>query len=144
MKATKIASLLMAVLMSCSSLSFAQYAPGEDPLVLSNQVTYNMMPLNNQRRSGDMDKSPEMPSWLRAKLSRYQAKAFAAENQDVATDADVITTEKTDGVRKTCIQEVGSNTQAANNAGNSGFNRYGPKPEAQVVVLRGDLVNICN
>jgi hypothetical protein len=43
-------------------------------------------------------------------------------------------------MQKTCVQEVGSNTLSGSAAGAS---RYGPNPAAQVVVLRGDLVNIC-
>ncbi len=144
MKAATTSNLLMAAVLTSCSLSHAQNAPGEDPLALSNQVSYNMMPLNNQRQSGNMDQSSEIPSWLRAKISRYQAKAFAAKTDDIATDADVTTTEITNGARKTCIQEVGTSTQAASIGSGQGFNRYGPKPDEQVVVLRGDLVNICN
>lgn len=144
MRVATIYTLLMAAVLTFSSPSFAQHAPGEDPLVLSNQVSYNLLPLNNQRQSGDMEQSSEIPSWLRAKISRYQAKAFAAENNDVATDSDVVTTHTTNGARKTCVQEVGTTSQAASSGSSQGFNRYGPKPDEQVVVLRGDLVNICN
>jgi len=74
-----------------------------------------------------------------AKLARFQAKAFAADTTGVLTDQNVVTTVAQDGLRKVCMQDIGSSASTVNGA----FNRYGPKPDAQVVVLRGDLVNIC-
>jgi hypothetical protein len=43
-------------------------------------------------------------------------------------------------MQKTCVQEVGSNTVASGTANTA---RYGTAAAPQVVVLRGDLVNIC-
>ena len=68
------------------------------------------------------------------------AKAFAANTDGVVTDERVTSTTIQDGARKICIQDIGSSVSNANNAP---FNRYGPKTDPQVVVLRGDLVNIC-
>jgi hypothetical protein len=75
-----------------------------------------------------------------AKLARYQAKAFATDTAGVLTDEDVITRTGREGVRKVCSQEIASNTTGSLG---STAQRYGPKPDAQIVVLRGDLVNIC-
>jgi hypothetical protein len=80
----------------------------------------------------------EIPAWLDAKLARFQAKAFSANTEGVLTDHQVTNTTLQDGLRKTCIQDIGSST-----ATNTASNRYGPRLEAQIVVLRGDLVNIC-
>ena len=52
----------------------------------------------------------------------------------------MVTTANAQGMQKTCVQEVGSNTVSANTTGSA---KYGPNQAPQVVVLRGDLVNIC-
>jgi hypothetical protein len=51
----------------------------------------------------------------------------------------VKTTTITDGFRKTCIQDVGSTIAAASNS----TGKFGALPQDQIVVLKGDLVNIC-
>ncbi len=120
-------------------LSAAQPVPGEDPVLLNQRIPSNMFPLNTAVQSVQPSNS-EIPAWIDAKLARFQAKAFAADTVGVLTDQNVITTTAQEGVRKVCTQDIGSNsTTTASGA----FNRYGPKPEAQIVVLRGDLVNIC-
>ena len=53
---------------------------------------------------------------------------------------DVVTTANAQGMQKTCVQEVGSNTVSG---AATGTGKYGPNQAPQVVVLRGDLVNIC-
>lgn len=116
----------------------AQSAPGEDPLVLTKKVSPSGLPLGNQPRSTGIDKPPELPSWMRAKVSRYTAKAYSANTAGIYTDADVVTTVTTNGFRRSCTQEIATQTA---NARTSGF---GPQAQDQVVVLRGDLVNICN
>lgn len=131
--------LLLAVSLLTGASAFAQYAPGEDPVVLNNKVTYQYLPLNNQRKSGDLDKSDGIPAWMQAKISRYTAKAYSAQTTGIKTEEDVINTVQSNGLSTTCVQEVGTSTASST----SGFNRYGPKPADQVVVLRGDLVNIC-
>jgi hypothetical protein len=115
----------------------AQLAPGEDPVVLQQRVSYNMLPLNNAQRSTVMSTSQEVPGWLQAKLARFQAKAFSADTTGIVTDEAVVTSTTNEGLRKVCTQEVGSNSIVPSSG------RYGPKNDPQVVVLRGDLVNIC-
>ena len=85
-----------------------------------------------------LDKRGAMPSWLRARIARYEARAFSDDTSGIATQNDVVTTANAQGMQKTCVQEVGSNTAAAGSAG-----KYGPNQAPQIVVLRGDLVNIC-
>ena len=61
-----------------------------------------------------------------------------ADDGTIYTDNDVINTTQTNGFKTTCVQEVGSISGDA-----ALGTRYGPGQRDQVVVLRGDLVNIC-
>lgn len=115
-------------------------APGEDPVVLTKKMTVQMQPTAAAAPSSGLDNGNSMPAWLRARIARYEAKAFSDDTTGVLTNNDAVTTASAQGMQKTCVQEVGSNTLSGSAAGAS---RYGPNPAAQVVVLRGDLVNIC-
>lgn len=117
-------------------------APGEDPIVLNGPVQYQLLPIGSRIQSGGMDGPTDIPAWMRARMTRYVAKAYSATADDgsLYTDNDVVTTVQTEGFQKTCVQEVGSNTVGA---GDSLGTRYGPQTGDQVVVLRGDLVNVC-
>lgn len=130
---------IQTMVMSIATSANAQLAPGEDPVVLRQKVTYNMLPLNNAMRSTVMSNSQEIPGWVQAKLARFQAKAFSADTTGIVTDESVETSTTQEGLRKVCTQEVGSNT----NTTGATSGRYGPQNDPQVVVLRGDLVNIC-
>lgn len=129
-----------AISLACAVDAFAQ-APGEDPVVLKNKLVVQMMPTGGATMSGNLDGSPSMPSWLRARIARFEAKAFSSDTTGLLTDNDVVTTAAAQGMKKTCVQEIGSSTVSSSSGG---FNRYGPQSAPQVVVLRGDLVNICN
>lgn len=122
-------------------------APGEDPVVLTKKLSVQMQPTGPAAASTGLDNGGTMPSWLRARIARYEAKAFSDDPGGVATQNDVVTTASAQGMQKTCVQEVGSNTVAAGASGNGATGgssgKYGQSPAAQVVVLRGDLVNIC-
>jgi hypothetical protein len=113
------------------------YTPGEDPIVLTGPVKYISLPGGAPPKSSQLDRNPEMPAWMKARMARYEAKAFSATADDgtILTDNDVVTTATVQGLRKTCVQEIG------NNSGTSNSNSLGNTP--QVVVLRGDLINIC-
>lgn len=130
---------IQAMAMYFTTYTYAQLAPGEDPVVLRQHVTYNMLPLNNAMRSTVMTNSQEIPGWVQAKLARFQAKAFSADTTGIITDESVVTSAANQGLRKVCTQEVGSSSSTGATSG-----RYGPQNDPQVVVLRGDLVNICN
>ena len=90
-------------------------------------------------RSGNIGAPAEIPSWQRAKIARYEAKAFSGNRGNILTEKDVVNTNTTDGFKTTCTQSIGSNTAPAGITTGNGF-----KPNDQIVVLRGDLVNICN
>lgn len=117
----------------------ADQAPGEDTITLNHRVSFNMLPLNTLSRSATNTNPQEIPAWLDAKLARYQAKAYSADTTGIVTEKDVTTTIATDGLRKTCTQDIASNVGASTTASN----RLGIKSDPQIVVMRGDLVNIC-
>ena len=134
--------LLAIALTNLLSAQIAHSAPGEDTIQLNGPVKYVAMPGAPRQQSAGMDGPTDIPAWMRARINRYVAKAFSATAEDgsIYTDNDVVTTVQTEGLRKTCVQEVGSNTVPA---GDSLGSRYGPQAQDQVVVLRGDLVNVC-
>lgn len=129
------------LLMLCCATPAQAQAPGEDPVVLSKKLVIQMLPVGNAAPSGSIDGATDMPASLRARIARYEAKAFSDDTKGVLTDNDVVATANAQGMKKTCVQEVGSNTLSSST---SNFNRYGPNQAPQIVVLRGDLVNICN
>ncbi|MCZ8093403.1 MAG: hypothetical protein O9331_07920 [Acidovorax sp.] len=115
-------------------------APGEDPVILTKKLTVQMQPTSAATPSSNLDGNTSMPAWLRARIARYEAKAFSEDTSGVLTNNDVVTTANAQGMQKTCVQEVGSNTVSSGSANTA---RYGTPAAPQVVVLRGDLVNIC-
>jgi hypothetical protein len=125
--------------LNLSGLAWAQ-APGEDPVILTKKLTVQMQPTSAATPSSSLDGNTSMPAWLRARIARYEAKAFSEDTSGVLTQNDVVTTANAQGMQKTCVQEVGSNTVSSGAANTS---RYGTTAAPQVVVLRGDLVNIC-
>lgn len=128
------ASLVVAVI-PASALS----APGEDPLILTKPVQHMELPLGNAAKSKGLETIEDMPTSIKAKVVRYEAKAFSGQHEGVYTDQDVTTKTDMQGLHKTCVQEIASNTAADASA----FNRYGPNNQAQMVVLRGELINVC-
>ena len=117
----------------------AQLAPGEDPVYLNQKVVVNMLPINNAMRSTPLQNSAGVPAWMDARIAKFQAKAYSIDTAGIYTDSDVKITTITDGVKKTCIQDVGSTIAAASNSAG----KFGAMPHDQIVVLKGDLVNIC-
>ncbi len=126
------------LLILASNPAAAQSAPGEDPVILTKRVSTLQLPDAGQAKSKPMD-NPEMPASLRAKVARFEAQANADSVSSFSTDKDVTRETSSDGFKKTCIQEVGSNTGSG---GGQGL-RPGQTNNQQIVVLRGDLVNIC-
>jgi hypothetical protein len=120
-------------------LANAQLAPGEDPVYLKEKVVVNMLPMNNTMRSTPLLNSSGIPAWMDARIARFEAKAYSIDTTGIFTDKDVKTTTIMDGMRKTCIQNVGSTIAAASNS----TGKFGALPQDQIVVLKGDLVNIC-
>ena len=118
---------------------FAQNAPGTDPVRIESKVILQGLPNGPAPRSGNIAPSADIPAWQRAKIARYEAKAFSGNRGDILTEKDVINTANSDGFKTTCTQSIGSTTAPAGITTGAGF-----KSNNQVVVLRGDLVNICN
>jgi len=113
----------------------AQNAPGEDPLVLNGRVEHLNMPWAKAAPSKGLDTMTDIPVGIQAKVTRYLAKSMSNNTEGIHTDADVITTNTAQGMRRTCTQEIASNTAT----GSNGVNTNAP----QIVVLRGDLINAC-
>jgi hypothetical protein len=144
-------NLLMQCLPACVlalgfiGTSFAQRAPGEDPLRLNDPVTHLSLPGAAAGKSTSLDGNTEMPAWLKAKVARFEAKAFSdsADDGTLLTDNDVTNTTTTQGVRRTCRQDVGSAQVGGTGRNATAGNTARTRANQQIVVLRGDLVNIC-
>lgn len=117
----------------------AQNIPGTDPVRIETKVVFQGLPNGPAPRSGNIGPPAEIPPWQRAKIARYEAKAFSGNRGNILTERDVVNTNTSDGFKTTCTQSIGSNTAPAGITTGAGF-----KPKDQIVVLRGDLVNICN
>lgn len=111
----------------------AQAAPGEDPVTISGRVTYLQLPTAAATRSTSIQYQQQMPDDAAAKISRYTAKAFSGNLGQIKTEKDVVQFVQTKGNQTTCYQSIGSTTGPNTGANNE-----------QIVVLRGDVINICN
>ena len=123
---------VFAVLATIAALP-VQAAPGEDPVVINGRVSYLQLPTAAATRSTSIQYQQHMPDDAAAKVSRYTAKAYSANLGQIKTEKDVVQTVQTKGTQTTCYQSIGS-TSGPTTAGNN----------EQVVVLRGDVINICN
>lgn len=141
MRMLTISRLALLTLISASTVAFSQAVPGEDPLLLSSPTHFQGIPLGGAPRSGDLKKNPDLKGSLKAKIARLEAKAFSATDDNILTDEDVISASATQGVRRVCRQDVGSTSTSG--IGNNPTTRAGRGSTEQIVVLRGDLVNIC-
>lgn len=115
----------------------AQNAPGEDPVILTKRIGLQMQLDGGAAKSKPLDNG-EMPASMRAKVARFEAKANSGAAPGIYTDADVTRETTNDGFQKTCVQTVGSTSTA----GGAGGRVIGGNNQ-QVVVLKGDLVNVC-
>ena len=118
--------------------SIAQTAPGMDTVTISKPVTYLQVPTARVAPSGTIHYDQTLPDNVAAKVARYTAKAYSSYDTNVKTDRDVVQSVKTNGLQTTCTQSVASVTAPA------GANGLTMNSQDQIVVLRGDLVNICN
>ena len=116
--------------------AWAQNAPGEDPVILTKRISVQMLPIGGARASTSLGSQTGMPAWMQAKVARFEAKANSDQASEMLTDSDVTRSAGSDGFKKTCIQEVGSNTVQTPG-------KFGLSNTQQIVVLKGDLVNIC-
>ena len=145
MKPRHIQIPLLAAALLLGPTAWAQRAPGTDPIVLGGPVSYLTLPTAPFKPSEGLNHGQdELPSWLQAKVVRYEAKAFShleGGSGVVKTENDVVSRQVGNTLNRTCTTEVASNTVAPG-VGPSG--RYGPgSGSEQVAVLRGDVVTIC-
>lgn len=108
-------------------------APGEDLISISGRVSYLQLPTAPVTRSTSVQYVQQMPDDAAAKISRYTAKAYSGNLGQIKTEKDVIQSVQTKGTQTTCYQSIGSVSAPNGLASNE-----------QVVVLRGDVINICN
>lgn len=128
-------STFMLGLLSLFGASHA--APGEDTIQLQNPVEHLQLPIGNAAKSQGLGNAGDgIPMHLRAKIARYEAQTFNDQTDGIYTDGDVSRIVGAQANRKTCIQDVGSNTNATAGVKTA-------TGQQQIVVLRGDLVNIC-
>lgn len=129
-------ALVPGALFLLCTVANAQNVPGEDPVQISSKVTYQMAPNPIVKKSTDINMRTGLSGADQAKITRYTAMAYAA-SPSVLTDKDVISSVSTKGLYTTCVQSVGSTTAPASGGASV-------LATQQVVVLRGDLVNVCN
>jgi hypothetical protein len=134
-----VGAAIMAAMFLMGS-AWAQNAPGEDPVILTKRISVQMTPVGNARASSPLESMNSMPAWMKAKVARYEAKANSDQTNGISTNEDATRSASSDGFKKTCIQEVGSTTVAS---AASGGRQNGLSSNQQIVVLKGDLVNIC-
>ncbi|MDB5741769.1 MAG: hypothetical protein JWR68_84 [Polaromonas sp.] len=137
---TTLKNALVLLALGSAVPAMAQQVPGEDPVKLSAPVRHLNLPGGALQKSGQMDGSHDLPAWMKARVARYEAKAFSGTANDgtILTNNDVVNTASSQGMSKTCVQEVGSISSAGGTMGSKGISG-----QQQIVVLRGDLVNIC-
>lgn len=131
MKTVLYASTLAAL---CTPL-LAVSAPGEDPVTINGRVTYLQLPTAPAARSGNLEFRKDIPDEMAAKVSRYTAKAFSPNLGNIKTEKDVVQSVRTNATQTTCYQTIAST---------SGAGSQGMKDNEQIVVLRGDVINVCN
>ena len=124
-------AVIALTLMSTAGYSLA--GPGEDTVTITNRVQYLQMPTAPRAVSGSIRYDRGLSDDVQAKLARYSAQAFAPAQTGVATERDVVQAVKTNGTQVTCTQSV-----------NPVVPTSGPATGDRVVVIRGDLINICN
>lgn len=144
MKSSVLHAALLLAAFGLGQGAWAQSAPGTDPIVLGAKVGYLALPTAPVQPSAGLDASTELPSWLQAKVSRYEAMGFAkldGGDGTIYTNNDVVSRQTGNALQRTCTTDVASNTITPGPAGPSG--RYGPGQQSQIAVLRGDVVTIC-
>jgi hypothetical protein len=113
----------------------AAQAPGEDTIVIKQAPQQSSGGGAAERKGKGLDERSEMPPGLKAKIARYTAVA----NNKADAQVSLLSIEQrveSAGFSKTCVQDVGSTTAPSTG-------RYGPRNQDQIVVMRGDLVNLC-
>jgi hypothetical protein len=131
------ACLLWAGVLVVHGVAQAQ-APGQDTIVLNSAPSFAGGGANPERPGKGLDERQDMPIALKAKIARYTALSMA-RGEDDAGSQTIVQRAESAGFNKTCVQDIASNTAPSG----LGTGRYGPRAQDQVVVLRGDFVNVC-
>ena len=130
--ASTMGRLIVVMLVGASTCALA--APGEAPVYINGRVSYLQMPTAPRSISSSIVYKTGMPDDAKAKIAHYVAKSFSADTTGIKTEKDVVSSVQTNSLGGvTCVQTV--QPTAAGAGANMG--------EDQVVVIRGDLVNIC-
>lgn len=114
-----------------TSAAVSHAAPGEDPVTLNGRVSYLQIPTARPAKSSDILHKNDIPDNAKAKIARYIANSYTPEKESVYTEKDVVSTVQTSGTKTTCVQTLAPTSP------------NGKSPSEQVVVIRGDLVNLC-
>ena len=123
------------VVMLAGATTCALAAPGEDPVHINGKVSYLQMPTAPRSLSSGIVYKTGMPDDAKAKIAHYVAKSFSANTTGILTEKDVVSSVQTNSLGGvTCVQTVQSSAPGAG----------ATMGQDQVVVIRGDLVNICN
>ena len=126
---------LIAVMLAAAPIC-ALAAPGEDPVQINARVSYLQLPTAPRSASTAIQHSNGMPDDAKAKIAHYVAKAYSADTSGIKTEKDVVSSVRTNSMGGvTCVQSVQPTAASSQRGGAS---------DSQVVVVRGDLVNICN
>jgi len=122
------------VAMLAGAATWALAAPGEDPVHITGKVSYLQMPTAPRSISSGIVYKTGMPDDAKAKIAHYVAKSFSANTEGIQTEKDVVSSVQTNSMGGvTCVQTLQPSTPSPG----------APMGEDQVVVIRGDLVNIC-
>ena len=112
--------------------------PGEDPVTLTSKVTFTLGPITPAAKSTDINYNRGIPDDVQAKIARYTAQAYTSNSTGISTERDVVQSVRTNGTQTTCVQSVGSNSIVTPGGGSVTVSGD------QIVILRGDMINICN
>lgn len=131
--ASTLGKLIVAML--GGAMACAMAAPGEDPVHIIGKVSYLQIPTAPRSVSSNIVYKTGMPDDAKAKIAHYVAKSFSADTTGILTEKDVVSSVQTNSLGGvTCVQTVQPGAPGAG----------ATMGQAQVVVIRGDLVNVCN
>jgi len=100
-------------------------------VTLVGKVSYLQLPTARPAKSSDITHRNDLPDGSKAKIARYMAKSYGPSAGDMLTEKNVVSSVQTNAGRTTCVQTLAPGSGNPNTRSD------------QVVVIRGDLVNIC-
>ena len=123
------------VVMLAGATTCALAAPGEDPVHINGKVSYLQMPTAPRFCKRCHSIKTAGPDDAKAKIAHYVAKSFSADTTGILTEKNAVSSVQTNSLGGvTCVQTVQPSAPGAG----------ATMGQDQVVVIRGDLVNICN